>query len=511
MNKEKLDLMINWYINECDKNDIESWIKDREEKEEYAKSIDKNKMLSFTESDVIDYLGHLWCYRIEFRKKHTISENGLENFKMRLADLLYGERNLDIRWDEFNNNIKVFKSAAMSEALSCLYPDKYMIWNNTTKSVFKYLGLVELAKKNNLTFSEYNEVLNVCKVIQNELVEKSGKYQSLLDVDNMFYHYNEAVIDNIDNDGSVPDINEPISPDLINQPYTWEDMDKDVFLSKNQYDEIVRLINDKKNIIIEGAPGVGKTYIVKKLVYSMMEEIDESRIEFVQFHQSYSYEDFVRGYRPTNDGGYELKDGIFLKFCEKARKDKRPHYLIIDEINRGNISKIFGELLMLIEKDKRDKYFLKLAYQKDENEELFTVPENLYIIGLMNTADRSLALMDYALRRRFAFYHIDPLFENDNPKFNEYMKKLPNNFRKLIEAVIKLNEKIASDDSLGEGFKIGHSYFSNLEDYEGNFDQKLKDIVNYEIKPMLSEYWYDDSKKVKDETNKLIEAINDKN
>ena len=298
---------------------------------------------------------------------------------------------------------------------------------------------------------------------------------------------------------------------LYDTKYLWSDMDKEVFLKEEQYNDICRLLNNKQNIIIQGPPGVGKTYMIKKLIYTLIEREDDTRIEYVQFHQNYSYEDFVRGYRPTITGGFELKDGIFLDFCKKIRGKNEMYYFIIDEINRGNLSKIFGELLTLIEKDKREQYGAVLAYQKSDNEKEFTIPKNLCIIGLMNTADRSIDSMDYAFRRRFAFYNIKPLF--DTPKFINYetnqSKKNPN-FKKLIQAIKDLNrEVIAKDDLLGEGFAIGHSYFSNLDDVS---DSTLLDIIDYEIEPLLKEYWYYDRPDIyKREIEKLRGVLNDKN
>ena len=226
--------------------------------------------------------------------------------------------------------------------------------------------------------------------------------------------------------------------------------------------------------------------MAKRLAYSIIGKKDKSKVELIQFHQSYSYEDFIEGYRPT-ESGFELQRGLFYKLSKKAINDpNNNYYLIIDEINRGNLSKIFGELLMLIESDKRGEG-LKLAYSEEE----FSVPSNLYIIGLMNTADRSLALIDYALRRRFSFIRIEPAFESD--KFRKVFKeKFDQDFDKVIKLIIEINEAIKNDKSLGDGFKIGHSYFCpNLKDRKGN-KKDIIDIINYEIKPLLEEYWYDD-------------------
>ena len=271
-----------------------------------------------------------------------------------------------------------------------------------------------------------------------------------------------------------------------------EKYDKDAFLdevymTEGKYDTLVAVLKNKKNIILQGAPGVGKTFAAKRLAYSIMGEKDEGRIEFVQFHQNYSYEDFMMGYKPVNDG-FELKYGIFYRFCQKAaNQPDKDFFFIIDEINRGNMSKIFGELLMLIERDYRGAK-ATLAY----NGMTFSVPKNLYIIGMMNTADRSLAMIDYALRRRFSFFDIEPGF--DSAGFMKYQQGLNNEtFSLLVSKVQELNKEIALDKSLGKGFCIGHSYFCGQTECT---DEWMQAIVDYDILPMLSEYWFDDMNKL---------------
>jgi 5-methylcytosine-specific restriction protein B len=279
----------------------------------------------------------------------------------------------------------------------------------------------------------------------------------------------------------------PISTEKAIDAYTKDDFLDEVYMSEGRYNSLVAVLRNKKNIILQGAPGVGKTFAAKRLAYSMMGEKDESRIEFVQFHQNYSYEDFMMGYKPV-ENGFELKYGIFYRFCQKAaNQPDKDYFFIIDEINRGNMSKIFGELLMLIEKDYRGVK-ATLAY----NGLPFSVPANLYIIGMMNTADRSLAMIDYALRRRFSFFNMEPAFDSDG--FIQYQNSLNNEtFNELIEKVKELNKEIASDKSLGKGFCIGHSYFCG---HDTCSDEWLRSVVDFDILPMLSEYWFDDTAKL---------------
>ena len=271
-------------------------------------------------------------------------------------------------------------------------------------------------------------------------------------------------------------------------PYNKGKFLEEVFMSEEKYDKLAAVLLNKKNIILQGAPGVGKTFSAKRLAYSLISAVNEDAIEFVQFHQNYSYEDFMMGYKPS-EASFELKKGVFYRFCKKAEADPNAKYFfIIDEINRGNLSKIFGELLMLIENDYRGTP-ATLAY----NDEKFSVPKNLYIIGMMNTADRSLAMIDYALRRRFSFFEMEPGFETEG--FIQYQQSLKNEtFNDLLAKVIELNAEIALDRSLGRGFCIGHSYFCGRDELSCS-DEWMQEVVDYDILPMLGEYWFDDQEK----------------
>ena len=279
----------------------------------------------------------------------------------------------------------------------------------------------------------------------------------------------------------------PLASEASIEPYTKSDFLDEVYMTEKRYENLVAVLRNKKNIILQGAPGVGKTFAARRLAWSMMGEMDDNRIEFVQFHQNYSYEDFMMGYKPVEDG-FELKFGIFYRFCQRAaNQPDKEFFFIIDEINRGNMSKIFGELLMLIEKDYRGTK-ATLAY----NGLSFSVPKNLYIIGMMNTADRSLAMIDYALRRRFSFFEVEPGFDSEG--FIHYQNELNNEmFNELVNKVKELNREISLDKSLGKGFCIGHSYFCGRDVCT---EEWLHSIVDYDILPMLNEYWFDDPNKV---------------
>ena len=276
--------------------------------------------------------------------------------------------------------------------------------------------------------------------------------------------------------------------------YSKEEALKELFLGEEKFDKIIQSLRRKKNLVLQGAPGTGKTFIAKRVAFTLMGVKDDSRAQMIQFHQSSSYEDFIQGFRPNADGQFVLRNGVFHQFCQLAKGSPDDDFVfIIDEINRGNLSKVFGELMMLIEPDKRDpKYAMQLSYSEGGNEP-FYVPENLYMIGTMNTADRSLSLVDYALRRRFAFLEMEPSFQS--PVFKETLSKRGVSFdmiKRIRTMMSELNKKIGEDVmNLGKGFRVGHSFFvptSKVLDEKEWFDG----IIEFEILPLIEEYWMDD-------------------
>lgn len=291
------------------------------------------------------------------------------------------------------------------------------------------------------------------------------------------------------------------------ESYSFDKDPDKPFIDKEAFMDIVEQLRRFKNIILQGAPGVGKTFLARKVAYQMMGQSDDSRIAMIQFHQSYSYEDFIQGIRPTKDG-FKVKNGIFYDFCKKAMENPNEEYFfIIDEINRGNISKIFGELMMLIEADKRkSNYAIALTYSEDADD-TFYVPENVYLIGCMNTADRSLAQLDYALRRRFSFITLVPEF---NKAFKDFLAShgLHKEFINTIcQRLNDANVKIQDEELLGPGKMIGQSYFCDVANVK-DADKWWNDTLKYQILPYLRDVCFDDDSTY-NELERILKGEND--
>ena len=326
--------------------------------------------------------------------------------------------------------------------------------------------------------------------------------------------YNPAQLESLFEDRNAPPSSTisalATSPQNAHEPgdiadiYTRENFLVEVFVGPEDLEQMLGLLRRKKNLILQGAPGTGKTFAAKRLAYALMGQTDDSRVEVVQFHQSTAYEDVVVGLRPTAEGGFAAAEGVFARFCRRAAADPgRDYVFIIDEINRANISKAFGELLMLIEAEHRGE-----ALRLPVSGELLSVPKRLHIIGMMNTADRGLALIDYALRRRFAFFEMRPAL--DHPGFLRHVEAVGSSrLEALVDVVRLLNQRIAEDEALGPGFQIGHSYLclpAGSPENPASTDADVTSVVRYELEPLVREYWFDNPAAM-DESIHELESI----
>ena len=293
----------------------------------------------------------------------------------------------------------------------------------------------------------------------------------------------------------------------VPQRYTIDDIvEEGCFLEQDKLKTILARLRAKKNLILQGPPGTGKTWLARKLAFALIGEKDDRRVRRLQFHPSLSYEDFIRGFRPSGDGKLTLVDGPFLEVVKAAEADSGNDYvMVVEEINRGNPAQIFGETLTLMEADKRsEEYALALAYPKSEEERVH-LPPNLYIIGTMNVADRSIAMVDLALRRRFAFIDLEPTFGEVWRDWVNVQCGIPLDFLREVERkMTRLNEQIAADRNLGPQFRVGHSVVTPSGKVNEAPAEWFRQVVETEIGPLLDEYWFDDMEKATSSKNELL-------
>ena len=295
------------------------------------------------------------------------------------------------------------------------------------------------------------------------------------------------------------------------EPYSVDDILTDgCFIAREKLEKILERLRTKKNLILQGPPGTGKTWLAKRLAFALMGQRDDSKVRAVQFRPNLSYEDFSRGWRPVGDGKLTLVDGPFVEMMKAAAKDPTSrHVVVIEEINRGNPAQIFGEMLTLLEVDKRTpNEALELSYKRSDGERVF-IPDNLYVIGTMNIADRSLALVDLALRRRFAFIDLEPTLGKPWHDWVQSQCGIDSEILVEIEKrLIALNNEISADTGLGPQFRVGHSYVTPpfgipISDAREWFRQ----VVDTEIGPLLDEYWFDALEKSQKVRERLLEGF----
>ena len=467
------------------------WKQELKEHEEHknilTNRLSESSLNSMSENQLIDLLIYLYANRKRYNNASSIKTNILEpnnNNSQKIINwiknLIYGKESLDIRIMNFRNNIKSIALSNISEMFNFVYPNKYPLWNSSIESALnriKFDNLVSYINKGNSNkdSQKYERVIEVMTLIKNSIEDDENTKLSFIDIDILMDY--------------ISDLNEYISIDNKAETHFASGL-------------------KSRNFILNGPVGTGKTefanILAKEIIENKINKISEieellkdfnkgglnieeynnEKLKKITFHPSYGYEDFIIGLKAEidekNNIKYEYRSGIFKDFCDAAIKDPGNNYVMtIDEINRGDISRIFGELITLVEESKRgDK--IALPYKDRKNFMEFIVPENLYIIGTMNDSDKSIALLDSALRRRFMFFRIDPSYDIVNKWYSN----------KIIQYTFKtINDNISKVK--GPDYMIGHAFLKRESD-DGNEMEDFMHTFKYKIIPLLQEYFYGD-------------------
>ena len=389
-----------------------------------------------------------------------------------------------------SNYSKGLQTGFMTPILNAIKPDDFLLINNKSRTVINYF----LDTKYSHKLIDYPAINKNGKQLIKDLDSIIDRFDLPAlpqeDIFDMFCHW-LVVEKQYDFQSDSLEVTLPLVSDnpkkeieehlkIWNPKYKLEKYVDATYIEESQLKTWIKSITRKKQVIFYGSPGTGKTFIAENIAQYLIGGGD-GFYELIQFHPAYSYEDFIQGIRPQTDSGqlsYSLVPGRFLEFCSKAANCQDKCILIIDEINRGNLAEIFGELMYLLEYREQEIY---LAGSQDK----FKIPNNVYLIGTMNTADRSIALVDFALRRRFAFIKIAPDYDIIS-KFHQQDKDL--NVTGLIAVLQEINQLIENDN-----YYVGVSFFLTE-----TLAEDLEDIWQMEIEPYQEEYFGDRLEEITD-------------